>query len=53
MPKTKPLIDAKGEVREMGAADMKRLRPAMKVLPSTLLVKLKGRGPPKAPAKPA
>jgi len=51
MPKSKPLIDAEGEVRELTAADMKRFRPAKEVLPATLLAKLKVRGPQKAPAK--
>ena len=37
MPKSKPLIDADGEVRELTAADMKRFRPAQEVLPKTLL----------------
>ena len=51
MPKSKPLIDSKGEVRELNAADMKRFRPAKEVLPDTLLAKLKVRGPQKAPVK--
>ena len=51
MPKLKPLIDSKGEVRELTAADMKRFRPARQVLPDTLLAKLKVRGPQKAPVK--
>jgi len=40
MPKSKSLIDAKGEVRELTAADMKRFRPAKEVLPKGLLAKL-------------
>ena len=51
MPKSKSLIDAKGEVRELTAADMKRFRPAKEVLPSTLLAKLNVRGPQRAPTK--
>jgi len=51
MPKSKPLIDAKGEVRELTAADMKRFRPATEVLPAALLTKLKVRGRQKAPTK--
>ncbi|HZE93016.1 MAG TPA: BrnA antitoxin family protein [Rhizobacter sp.] len=51
MPKSKPLIDAKGEVRELSVADMKRLRSAKKALPGSLLTKLKGRGPQKTPTK--
>ena len=51
MPKSKPLIDSKGEVRELTAADMKRFRPVKEILPDTLLAKLKVRGPQKAPVK--
>jgi hypothetical protein len=52
MPKSKPLVDADGEVRELTAAELKRFRPAKEVLPATLLAKLKARGPQKAPTKP-
>ena len=51
MPKSKPRIDAEGEVRELTAADMKRFRPAKDVLPGTLLAKVRARGPQKAPTK--
>ena len=51
MPKSKSLIDAKGEVRQLTAADMKRFRPAKDVLPATLLTKLNVRGPQKTPTK--
>ena len=51
MPKSKPLIDAKGEVRELTASDMKRFRLAKEVLPEALLNKLNVRGPQKAPVK--
>ena len=51
MPKSKPLTDAMGEVRELTAADMKRLRPAGEVLPAKLLSTLGVRGPQKAPTK--
>ena len=51
MPKSKPLIDAAGEVRELTAADMKRFRPAKEALPKTLLAKLNVRGPQKEPTK--
>ena len=51
MPSSKPLIDSKGEVRALTAADMKRLRPASVVLPDTLLTKLNARGPQRAPTK--
>ena len=51
MPKSKPLTDAQGEVRELTAADMKHFRPANHVLPDTLLTRLNVRGPQKAPTK--
>ena len=51
MPKSKSLIDAKGEVRELTVADMKRFRPAREVLSGALLTKLKGRGPQREPTK--
>jgi uncharacterized protein (DUF4415 family) len=51
MPSSKPLIDARGEVRELSAADIKRLRPAREVLPASLRAKLKVRGPQKEPTK--
>jgi uncharacterized protein (DUF4415 family) len=51
MPKSKPLVDSKGEVRELTAVDLKRFKPAKKVLPQSLLTKLKGRGPQKTPTK--
>lgn len=51
MPKSKALINPKGEVRELTAADMKRFRPAKQALPGTLLAKLHVRGPQKAPTK--
>ena len=51
MPKSKALINAKGEVRALTAADMKRFRPAKEVLPEALLAKLHVRGPQKAPTK--
>lgn len=51
MPKSKPLIDAKGEIRALTVADMKRFRPAKEVLPGSLLVKLNVRGPQKTPTK--
>ena len=51
MPKSKPLIDAKGEVRELTVADLRSFRPARQVLPQTLLTKLNVRGPQKAPTK--
>ncbi len=51
MPKSRPLIDTEGEVRELTAAELKRFRPAKDVMPSSLLAKLKVRGPQKAPVK--
>lgn len=51
MPRPKALIDADGEVRELTAVDMKRLRPAGQVLPGSLMAKLGVRGPQKAPTK--
>ena len=51
MPKSKVLTDAKGEVRELTAADMKRFVPAKDALPNTLRTKLHVRGPQKSPTK--
>ena len=51
MPRSKPLTNAKGEVRELTGADLKRFRPAKEALPGTLLTKLKVRGPQKTPTK--
>ena len=51
MPKRKPLIDKNGEVRELTAADLKRMRPAREALPASLRVKLGVRGPQRAPTK--
>ena len=51
MSKHNPLIDEKGEVRELSVADLKRFKPAREVLPKTLLLKLQGRGLQKAATK--
>lgn len=51
MPKSKPLIDAKGEVRELTAADMKSFHPSKEVLSKVLQSKLNVRGPQKTPTK--
>ena len=51
MPKSKPLTDTEGEVRELTAADMKRFQRAKQALPGTLLKKLNVRGPQKTPTK--
>ncbi|MGE4241467.1 BrnA antitoxin family protein [Ramlibacter sp.] len=51
MPSSKPLTDAKGDVRELTAADLKRFRPAREALPAGLQAKLGVRGPQRAPIK--
>ena len=51
MPKSKPLTDKEGEVRELTPADMKRFKRAKQALPGTLLKKLNVRGPQKTPTK--
>ena len=51
MPKSKPLIDAKGEVRELTAKDLKAFRPARQALPESLKRKVGVRGPQKSPTK--
>ncbi len=51
MPKRKPLTDNHGEVRELTAADIKRMRPAHEVFPTSLRAKLGVRGPQRAPTK--
>jgi uncharacterized protein (DUF4415 family) len=51
MPSRKPLIDAKGEVRELTVADIKRMRPAPEALPKSLRTKVGVRGPQKSPTK--
>ncbi len=51
MPKSKPLVEQTGEVRELTAADLKRMRHVKDVLSAELLTKLGGRGPQKAPTK--
>ena len=51
MPKSKPLTDKEGEVRELTAADMKRFQRVKQALPDALLKKLNVRGPQKTPTK--
>ena len=51
MPKSKPLTDTEGEVRELTAADMKRFQSTKQTLPGTLRKKLSVRGPQKTPTK--
>ena len=45
MPKLKPLTDAKGEVRDLTAKDLKGFRSAREVLPGSLRRKVGVRGP--------
>lgn len=51
MPKSKVLVDARGEVREITSADLKGFRPAREALPASLRKKVGVRGPQKAPTK--
>ena len=51
MPKSKPLVDVHGEVRELGVAHLEQFRPAREVLPASLRRKVGVRGAQKAPTK--
>ena len=51
MPKSKSLIDARGEVREIKTADLDKFRRAEDALPSSLRKKVGIRGPQKEPTK--
>lgn len=51
MPKSKPLIDEQGEVRELSMAEIKQMRPAHAALPPSLQAKLRTRGAQKSPTK--
>ncbi len=51
MPKSKPLIDARGEVREIKTADLDKFRRAKDALPASLRKKVGIRGPQKEPTK--
>ncbi len=51
MPKSKPLIEQSGEVRELTVADHRRMKPTKDVLSTGMLAKLGGRGPQKSPTK--
>lgn len=51
MPRSKPLVDARGEVREIQSADLKSFRPATEALPASLRRKVGVRGPQKSPTK--
>lgn len=50
MPKSKPLTDGTGDVRDLTIKDLKTFRPAQS-LPATLKRKIGERGPQKAPTK--
>ncbi|MBF0354814.1 MAG: BrnA antitoxin family protein [Alphaproteobacteria bacterium] len=45
---TKPLTDKNGEVRELTAADIRRMRPASKVVPGVVAAWKRTRGRPKS-----
>jgi uncharacterized protein (DUF4415 family) len=51
MASRKPLISADGEVRELGAEDLEKFKPAAEALPASLRKKLGVRGPQKTPTK--
>ena len=51
MPKSKPLVEDNGEVRELSLRDMQHMQAAKKALPKSLQAKLRSRGPQKAPIK--
>lgn len=51
MPKQKPLTDAKGEVRELTAKDLKAFRSGRAALPESLQRKVGVRGQQKSPTK--
>lgn len=51
MPKSKPLTDAQGRVREIKEADLQHFKPAPQALPPSLQRKLGVRGAQKAPTK--
>lgn len=45
---TRPLVDKNGEVRELTAADFKRMRPAAEVAPGVVAAWKRSRGRPKS-----
>ena len=49
--KSKPLTDKVGEVRELSAADLKRMRPAREVVPEIVAAYRRGRGRPAGQTK--
>jgi uncharacterized protein (DUF4415 family) len=51
MPRSKPLVDARGDVREIQVADLKSFRPAAEAMPASLRRKVGVRGPQKTPTK--
>jgi hypothetical protein len=51
MPRTRPLVDAKGEVRELTKRDLHAFRPAADALPTALQRHLGVQGLLKAPTK--
>ena len=51
MPRSKPLVDARGEVREIQLSELKAFRPATEALPASVLRKVGVRGPQKSPTK--
>jgi uncharacterized protein (DUF4415 family) len=51
MSQRKNLTDAKGEVAELSAADLKAFRPAREILSESLRRKLGVRGPQRSPTK--
>ncbi len=51
MPRSNPLIDAGGEVREIKAADLQSFRPAAEALTASLRLKVGVRGAQRPPVK--
>lgn len=51
MPRSKQLVDAKGEVRELTVADLEKFKPAGEAMPASLRKKVGMRGPQRAPTK--
>ncbi len=51
MPRSKPLTDAQGNVRELQVADLTNFKPSDQALPASLQRKLGVRGPQRAPTK--
>lgn len=51
MPRSKPLVDARGEVREIQVADLRMFQPAADALPSSLRRKVGVRGRQRTPTK--